>query len=90
MFLAIWWIEYSIPGGLEYSVPRRNDTRLNDTWDRRIGYEEDWPSQEHLDGYEAKPGKDVGRQDLSRVYLGLMMCCYLRRGFRKVFNSFGC
>lgn len=65
LFLAIWWIEYSLSRGLEYSIPRRDDTRLNDTWDRRIGYEEDWPSQKHPDGHEAKPGKHTGRWDLS-------------------------
>lgn len=72
LFLAIWWIEYPVSRWLEYSIPRRNDARLDDTRDRRIGYEEDWPSQEHLDGHEAEPGKDAGKE-LYQVCQG--WCC---------------
>lgn len=60
-FSAIWWIEHSVSRGIEYPLSRRNDTRPDDSWDGRVGYEEDWPSQEHLDGYEAEPGEDAGR-----------------------------
>ena len=51
--LAIWRSEHTLSGWPEHAVPWRNDTRLDDTWYRGAGYEEDWPSKKYPDGHEA-------------------------------------
>lgn len=45
-----------LAGRTEHTVSRKHDPWSDDSWDRRAGYEEDWPGQEHTYGYEAQSG----------------------------------